>query len=180
MLSKSCTRCGLNKPLEEFHVDKKGRYSRSARCKACACQHVRDYRQTNLIRITKAKQEWYDANPDWKRQYAREYRKARRARDPAFKIMGALRCRTAAAIRKKKSTTIELLGCSPNEFRKHLESLWTSGMSWDNYGPTGWHIDHIKPCASFDLTDPAQQKACFHWTNCQPLWAKDNFAKSDN
>ena len=50
-------------------------------------------------------------------------------------------------------------------------------MTWQNYGD-GWHIDHIHPCAAFDLTDPEQQKACFHWSNLQPLWAIDNFRKS--
>jgi DNA/RNA endonuclease G (NUC1) len=52
-------------------------------------------------------------------------------------------------------------------------------MNWENYGKNGWHIDHIIPCASFDLTDPKQQKNCFHYTNLQPLWAADNIRKSD-
>jgi len=49
-------------------------------------------------------------------------------------------------------------------------------MTWSNYGK-GWHIDHIKPCASFDLSNPEQQKICFHYTNLQPLWAIDNIKK---
>ena len=52
-------------------------------------------------------------------------------------------------------------------------------MSWDNYGIHGWHIDHIRPCASFDLTDPEQQRQCFHYPNLQPLWAFDNLSKND-
>ena len=58
----------------------------------------------------------------------------------------------------------------------HLESLFSPGMTWDNYGFEGWHIDHIKPCASFELD---QKKICFHYTNLQPLWAKDNMSKSN-
>jgi hypothetical protein len=50
-------------------------------------------------------------------------------------------------------------------------------MSWDNYGIAGWHIDHIKPCCTFDLTDLEQQKQCFHYTNLRPLWAKDNLRR---
>jgi hypothetical protein len=60
---------------------------------------------------------------------------------------------------------------------KHLESKFTEGMSWSNYGYKGWHVDHIKPCASFDLSDPEEQKKCFHYTNLQPLWWYDNFKK---
>jgi hypothetical protein len=50
-------------------------------------------------------------------------------------------------------------------------------MSWDNYGFRGWHIDHKKPCALFDLSLPEQQRECFHFSNLQPLWAADNLAK---
>jgi len=81
---------------------------------------------------------------------------------------------------KKSKTSKNLLGCSLEVLKFHLECYFTKGMSWDNYGYYGWHIDHIKPCAAFDLTDPEQQKQCFHYTNLQPLWAEDNMKKSDN
>ena len=48
-------------------------------------------------------------------------------------------------------------------------------MSWGNYGK--WHVDHIRPCASFNLVNEEEQKKCFHYTNLQPLWAKDNLSK---
>jgi hypothetical protein len=70
-----------------------------------------------------------------------------------------------------------LIGCSMDELKIHLSSMFKEGMSWDNYGK--WHIDHIKPCASFNLSDPAQQKECFHYSNLQPLWAIENIKKSD-
>lgn len=76
----------------------------------------------------------------------------------------------------KSARTQELLGCSVDQFRTHIESLFEPGMSWANAGE--WHLDHIRPCASFDLTDPAQQRACFRHTNLQPLWAADNIRKS--
>ena len=59
----------------------------------------------------------------------------------------------------------------------HLEKQFQPGMSWDNHGYDGWHVDHIRPCASFDLTDEEQVRKCFHYTNLQPLWAKDNLRK---
>jgi hypothetical protein len=73
----------------------------------------------------------------------------------------------------------EVIGCSPEKLVLYLESKWTEGMSWDNYGVHGWHIDHIKPCASFDLSIKEEQQKCFHYTNLQPLWAMDNYKKHD-
>lgn len=74
---------------------------------------------------------------------------------------------------------MELIGCTVEYLRQHLEQQFQPGMSWDNWSISGWHIDHIRPCASFDLTDPIQQAQCFHYTNLQPLWAKDNMIKKD-
>lgn len=106
-----------------------------------------------------------------------KYRKTR----PEFRTVCNLRSRMQSVLKaqgaRKIKKSLELIGCGPKELRAHLESLWTEGMSWDNYSYTGWHIDHIKPCCEFDLTDPEQQKQCFHYTNLQPLWAKDNLDK---
>jgi hypothetical protein len=77
----------------------------------------------------------------------------------------------------KAAPTMDLVGCSTNEFIKYMESKFKDGMTWGNYGLHGWHIDHIKPCAMFDLTDPRQQRECFHYTNLQPLWAEENLKK---
>lgn len=60
-----------------------------------------------------------------------------------------------------------------------MERQFKPGMSWDNYGQYGWHIDHIKPLARFDLRDPVQVKQAWHYTNLQPLWWHENLAKSD-
>ena len=60
-------------------------------------------------------------------------------------------------------------------FMKYIEAQFKPGMTWERYGE--WHVDHIRPCASFDLTDPKQQKICFHYSNLQPLWAADNIKK---
>mgnify|MGYP001132378696 CR=1 FL=1 len=116
-----------------------------------------------------------------KREYQRKYQQEKRDTDPKWKIMKNLRTRISTAIRgsRKSASTVSLLGCSVDELNKHLESQFTTGMTWDNYGYYGWHVDHIKPCASFDLTLDSEQKKCFHYTNLQPLWAKDNMNKSD-
>lgn len=113
---------------------------------------------------------------------ARKYRNKRYAEDPEFRIRLLLGARISSAIRAvgavKRVKSLSLLGCSLPELRKYLSSLFKSGMTWENYGPV-WHVDHIKPCAGFDLSDLEQQKTCFHWTNLQPLFARENFMKGD-
>jgi hypothetical protein len=77
---------------------------------------------------------------------------------------------------KKSAPTERLLGCSWQECRDHIEAKFQRGMTWENHGE--WHIDHIIPCASFDLSDQAQQAICFHHSNLQPLWADENRRKA--
>lgn len=86
--------------------------------------------------------------------------------------------RDALSGKARALATLELLGCSVITLLKHLESQFRPGMSWENYGPV-WHVDHITPCAIFNLNDPEQQKVCFHYTNLQPLFAKENLIKGD-
>ena len=74
--------------------------------------------------------------------------------------------------------TEALIGCSTKTLRVHLEAYFLPTMTWDNYGRSGWHMDHIAPCAAFDLADSAQVKLCYHYTNLRPAWATDNHKKS--
>ena len=107
--------------------------------------------------------------------------RAKRASNPSFKVACNLRKRLSHLIRLSSATktaqTLILLGCSLESFRLYLESRFESGMTWENYGQ--WHIDHIMPCAIFDLTNTEHQRRCFHFSNMQPLWAIDNWRKSD-
>lgn len=114
-------------------------------------------------------------NPD----YAKLDRRKRRRTNESYRVADNLRRRVNLALKGKckSKSTEKLLGCSFEECKLYLESLFAKGMGWDNYGD--WHIDHIRPCASFDLTDVKQQSECFHYTNLQPLWAKDNLIKKD-
>lgn len=112
----------------------------------------------------------------------RAYRRNRYRTDPQVKIKSSLRNRLRMVLKNdcamKSASALELLGCSSAFLVAHLESKFKPGMTWENHGPV-WHIDHRKPCAKFDLTDPKQQKACFHWTNLQPLFASENCSKRD-
>lgn len=95
-------------------------------------------------------------------------RLAKRMRD---RVRAAVKSRGTA----KNLKTLALLGCDWPTLKAHFEQRFAPGMNWDNM--SRWHIDHIRPCASFDLSDPEQQKQCFHYTNLQPLWAAENFCK---
>jgi hypothetical protein len=86
-----------------------------------------------------------------------------------------VRIRNVLKLKLKKETTVNLIGCSTNKLKQHLEKQFKRGMSWNNYGK--WHIDHIKPCFKFNLTKLSEQKKCFNYKNLQPLWAKDNYSK---
>jgi len=94
-----------------------------------------------------------------------------------YKIVNNLRNRLHKGIKGKTKKVNILLGCTVEECKKYLESKFQDGMSWENYGFRGWHIDHIKPCSSFDLTKEEEQKKCFHYTNLQPLWWHENLSK---
>lgn len=108
-----------------------------------------------------------------------KYDKLKRATDLSYRIRRAMKTRIYMALKhyKKAAGTVKLLGADLNIVKKHLESKFTNGMTWQNMGK--WHIDHVKPCSAFDLSDPNQQKECFNYKNLQPLWARDNLKKSD-
>lgn len=111
----------------------------------------------------------------------RSSRKVRRVVDISFALTERLRKRLWHASKKvgikKSAKTLELIGCTLPFLREYIEARFLPGMSWENR--TDWHVDHILPCASFDLTKPEQQRACFHYSNLQPLWAADNLKKRD-
>lgn len=115
------------------------------------------------------------------REYHRKYRNNKRKTDLGYRIRCNLSGRLHAALKGvcASAKTMTLLGCSIESLKTYLESKFETGMNWENYG-NGWHIDHIMPCAIFDLTNEEHRKHCFHFSNLQPLWAIDNIKKSDH
>lgn len=153
----------------------------------------KEYYIKNKEKIINKTKEWRQANLEYDQQRRKAYRIAnkdklnqhRRNRmktDIQFRLGTALRRRLHTALKKnyKVGSAVNELGCSIEQFKTYLESKWLPGMNWENHGLHGWHIDHIKPLASFDLTDKKQLEEACHYTNLQPLWAKDNIAKSNN
>lgn len=162
-----CYTCDEFKELDQFYF-RKQRNKYHTTCKECLCKQAK-------IRDSQSK--YTGATKERKRLYMRKRLKT----DRNFSILQNLRGRIRKAIKGscKSGTTEDLLGCSIEQARAHLESQFTEGMTWENYGLHGWHIDHIRPCSSYDLTSPEQQRECFHYTNMQPLWAVDNIKKSN-
>jgi hypothetical protein len=129
---------------------------------------------------------WYAANKHKKQAYERQFRKEYYKKDSTFRIGLNVRVRLGNSLKKihaysKISSIVkDNLGCSIQELKKHLESKFQPGMTWNNYGIKGWHIDHIVPISSFNLSDPEQLRKACHYTNLQPLWAKDNLKKGNS
>ena len=196
--TKTCTVCQEAFPATlEYFSNKEGKILR--RCKKCLSlynkkyykkhqskiidnvkkfkeenpEYMKEWRSANKEKLTKQKRSWIDKN----RELINSKERSRRKNDPNYKVKKNLRRRINEVIKKgtKSQSTMKLTGCSIEELLKHLESKFIDGMNWQNYGE--WHIDHILPCSSFDLTDPEQQQRCFHYTNLQPLWALDNIRK---
>jgi hypothetical protein len=144
-----------------------------------ATASIRKHQKTEKARLTRER--WVEVNKEKLREQYRNKEKRYRAEKTNRAISAAISCRMRAVLRgdAKTSNTLDLLGCDIEAFKRYIEDKWVSGMSWANWTRDGWHIDHIKPCASFDLSDPEQQRECFHYTNMQPLWAKDNLKKAD-
>jgi hypothetical protein len=94
----------------------------------------------------------------------------------AVKIRNRLRRAIKDQSALKSKDTIALLGCSVSRFKKHIESQFKPGMSWANHGLV-WHLDHIRPCCSFNLTEARHQKTCFNYKNVQPLFVAENLQK---
>ena len=164
-------------------------FTTSRNCLICQ----KGWRQENMEAILSSGRKYHEKNKEERLRDSRIRRKKlkfkenrntqRRNRyknDTNYRIEQSIRARVLKFISGERKTisTKELLGASIDKTRSHLEKQFLDGMTWENHGE--WHIDHIKPCSSFDLTDSKQQKECLHYLNLQPLWAIENIKKRDN
>ena len=142
--------------------------------------YLKEYKIKNNDHIRKQDKE-YRSRPNVKEQVA-TYRRNRTRTDASFRLKQNLRSRLWHFLKgiSKSARTMELVGCTIKELWDHLKSSpkWEPWMTRENYGRSGgWDIDHIKACAKFDQTDPAQQHECFHYSNLQPLEHMANIKK---
>lgn len=195
---KICSSCKVEKSLCNFSNSKNGYLGVQSYCKDCAKAKKKEYYLRNSEKEKEYAKNWYRENKTRSINISRKYQKEnsdrirrnkrrrakeRRKEDPRYRAERRVRHRVWKAINrfgaKKKSSTFNIVGCSQWYLFKHIEDQFLEGMSWDNYGE--WHIDHIVPLASAEKEDDII-RLC-HYTNLQPLWAKDNLrkgAKVDN
>lgn len=165
---------------EKIRERERARYGKNV--EACR-QANRASAKLNREKNTARERKWRSRNKDKVRGYNRKYVNKKRKTDIAFHLQMTVRTRIHGALARsslgKEARALQYVGCTADELRCWLEGKFLPGMTWENRGRHGWHIDHIIPLAKFDLSDYAQQSAAFHYTNLQPLWAEDNMRKKD-
>jgi hypothetical protein len=186
VLSRKCKAYNTTKKIEDFPKNENCLNGRERKCSRCVYEQNK---RNGSLAPTDASRE-YERNrrkshgrayKDKENAWRREYTK----KNPNFELALTLRARVRGAFKAinwtKKGSSVELLGTSVENARKYIESLWLPGMSWENhgFGDDKWHIDHVVPVTAHDLTKEDEQLRCFHYTNLQPLWQKDNLQKSN-
>jgi len=165
---KICSCCKQELLLSEFNKAKLGRFGVSSECKTCLLNRNKIWRE--------------NGGKQWENNWTKTQRKT----NPQYKLKQILRGRYLDALKRhttggkvnKHHSAIELIGCDIEFYKQYLEQQFKSDMTWENHGVL-WEIDHIKPCAAFDLTNIEQQKQCFNYINTQPLYKVDNRSKGD-
>lgn len=200
MEKKICSKCGVEKEVCEFYKISGSSIKYRSKCKICMNNYSRNYYGINKTIISEKNKKfrienpninkekcklykqknpgwfkkWLDKNKEHRRNYIMKYNS-----NPKIKIKNSLRGRINELMNKKYNNpkTLDLLGCEYEYFIKYIENKFIDGMSWDNYGYYGWHLDHIIPLSSAKTKEEIVN--LFHYTNLQPLWANDNLKKSN-
>lgn len=203
MDTKICKKCCIEKNICEFDKKLNNKDRLSNRCKSCRREYYNEYSKKNIEKKRKYYKVYYELNREKEllrsknkhekySEQEKEYRKKNRDKiskrekeryhkDLVFKLKTNVRNRLKLFLKTKKiyknNTTFEIVGATPEIIKEHIEKQFKDGMTWDNYGFSGWHIDHIIPLSSAK-TEEEIYKLC-HYTNLQPLWANENYKKSN-
>lgn len=180
MQTKLCKKCGEEKNISEFNRDKYSSDGYRYSCRICTSEQYRNYyyknKESEIVRQIKYQSKNIETVKDKRRK--RHHKKYET--DILYKIKINFRNRVKSFVYAKKlnlkvGDTYKILGCTPKEFKEHIEKQFKTGMSWENYKLNGWHIDHIIPLCSANTIEEVY-KLC-HYTNLQPLWYYENYKK---
>jgi hypothetical protein len=202
---KVCSKCKEEKELSYFDKDKRKKDGHRSQCKKCIKEYYlnnkeyykeykekykekykeyykeryKNNKEKNKEYYKEYRKEYYKNNKEKHKEYCKEYIKNRMQIDPLFKLKCNIRSLIRTSIKNKgftkSSQTYNILGCTYEEFKKHLENQFTKGMNWENQGE--WHLDHIYPVSL--AKDEEELYKLNHYTNFQPLWAEDNLKKGN-
>ena len=187
MDAKKCLTCNETKPLTEYYKNKTVtaagyKYYYRSYCKVCTRKYTLRHSKKEEVKKRRRERLPIDQRPKkqkktWTEIKNRIVKRTRELRQTSMhhNVKNRLHRRLHHALKgeMKAASTFKLVGCSAKELVLWLESQFTEKMNWQNI-----HIDHMMPCASFDLSDPDAQKQCFHFTNLQPMLAHENLSKS--
>lgn len=200
MEKKICSKCQKEKEVCEFYKHSKNPNIYRGQCKKCMNESSLNYKKNNIENINKKNKEYFEKNRELNKIKCIKYRNnnLEKSRErykkwrlnnkekinsynqiPIIRLKNSLRSRINELMNKKYNNprTIDLVGCDYEFLINYIEKKFTEGMSWNNYGYYGWHLDHIIPLSSAK-TEEEMCKLC-HYTNLQPLWAEDNLKKSN-
>lgn len=187
---KKCYSCKEYKSLDSFHKS----------CNKCKTCRKRDHKPDSEEQKARERKRYHETKhlrtpeqiakiKDQRREYRQrtrlhrnEYERNRLAKNIQAKLAKNLRGRFESAFKQnhKNGSAVKDLGCSIEFFKEYIENLFQPGMTWENYGKHGWHIDHIISLSAVDLTDYEEVKRVCHYTNLRPLWALENLKKWKN
>jgi hypothetical protein len=174
---KKCSKCNKIKDFSDFKRDNSKSDGFYSSCKLCVKEYRANHYSENKELYRQKNSKFYAENKEHIKSRVKKYHFNRIKNDDVYKLKVSLRNQVYKAFKKnnwiKDSPNAKLLGCSFDYAKKHLELQFSDGMSWSNYGE--WHIDHIIPLAS--AKTKIEIEKLFHYTNLQPLWAKDNLKK---
>ena len=188
---KTCSKCKVFKSFGEFSKDKQKKDGFQYNCKSCKGFRDREWYAANTDKLKLQMMEWYAANADKRKLQMMEYykknkvkqiqyEKTRRQTDEAFNLLGKLRCRLRQALNgnRKSASTKELTGMESSE--DILKYLYEKSPRFEGVPLSELHVDHIIPCAAFDMMNVDHQRVCFHYTNLQLLTPAEKQSKNDS
>lgn len=198
MKKKRCKNCKQRLVVTSFNKNKSTSDGLSYWCKQCNRVYLRQYYSVNKSNMLAQQKRHYEDNKErilarcylYTKQYRilnrekvastrRQYEFKKRREDLQYRLRRYLRKRLWCALKGnfKSGSAVRDLGCSIKSLKKHLERQFRESMSWDNYGD--WHIDHVKPLSSFNLSEREELLKACHYTNLQPLWKTENLEKGN-